>query len=139
MASNPFGMLMPGRKFNTGDYNFGFNGKWDDDIVKGTGNLQDYGMRMYDSRLGKFLSIDPKFYAYPFASPYSAFNNAPTIFIDPDGRGGILTVVYNKYGQAAALKLTMNIFVYSNVSNVSKELSGTWLTFSDRLKIDFIS
>ena len=83
-------MLMPGRKFNAGNYNFGFNGKWDDDIVKGTGNLQDYGMRMYDPRLGRFLSVDPLIIKYPNFSPYHSFANNPILFVDPNGMESII-------------------------------------------------
>ena len=49
---------MPGREAGT-DYRYGFNGKENDDEVKGEGNQQDYGMRIYDPRLGRFLSVDP--------------------------------------------------------------------------------
>src|SRR5690606_17172303 len=55
----PFGMMMPGRKYSAGSYRYGFNGKENDNDVKGEGNQQDYGMRVYDPRLGKFLSVDP--------------------------------------------------------------------------------
>ncbi len=41
------------------NYRFGFNGKENDNEVKGTGNQIDYGERIYDPRLGRFLSIDP--------------------------------------------------------------------------------
>ena len=58
----PFGMLMPSRIFSSDKYRFGFNGKENDNEVKGTGDQQDYGMRIYDPRLGKFLSVvDKKF------------------------------------------------------------------------------
>src|SRR5690606_36912003 len=47
----PFGMLMPGRKYSAdGSYRYGFNGKENDNDVKGEGNQQDYGMRIYDPR-----------------------------------------------------------------------------------------
>jgi hypothetical protein len=50
-----FGMIMPGRRFSSGgSYRYGFNGKEEDDDVKGDGNQQDYGMRIYDPRLGRF-------------------------------------------------------------------------------------
>jgi RHS repeat-associated protein len=42
-----------------GGYRYGFNGKGNDNEVKGIGNQQDYGMRIYDPRLGRFLSVDP--------------------------------------------------------------------------------
>ena len=51
---------MPGRAYSaTGAYRYGFNGKENDNEVKGEGGQQDYGMRIYDPRLGKFLSVDP--------------------------------------------------------------------------------
>jgi hypothetical protein len=47
-------MLQPGREINVGGYRYGFNGKENDNKVKGEGNQQDYGMRVYDPRLGRF-------------------------------------------------------------------------------------
>jgi len=61
----PFGAPMPGRQFNSGSYRYGFNGKENDNEVKGNGNQQDYGMRIYDNRLGRFLSEDPLTKSYP--------------------------------------------------------------------------
>jgi len=81
----PFGSLMPGRKFSAGAYRYGFNGKENDNDVKGEGNQQDYGMRIYDSRLGKFLSVDPLMGKFPFYSPYHYAGNSPIKFIDLDG------------------------------------------------------
>jgi RHS repeat-associated protein len=51
-------------------YRYGFNGKENDNDVKGEGNQQDYGMRIYDTRLGRFLSVDPLTRKYPYYSPY---------------------------------------------------------------------
>ena len=66
-------------------YRFTFNGKENDNEVKGNGNQQDYGMRVYDTRLGKFLSADPLTAKYPFYSPYQFAGNMPIKFIDLDG------------------------------------------------------
>src|SRR6266498_300740 len=66
----PFGMQMVGRKWSSASYHYGFNGKENDNEVKGEGNQQDYGMRIYDPRLGRFLSVDPLAENYPFYSPY---------------------------------------------------------------------
>jgi RHS repeat-associated protein len=80
-------MGMPGRKFTGGSvsYRYGFNGKEEDDEVKGDGNQQDYGMRIYDPRLGRFLSVDPLTKDYPHYTPYSYAGNKPIKFIDLDG------------------------------------------------------
>ncbi|PWV55751.1 RHS repeat-associated core domain-containing protein [Chitinophaga sp. S165] len=81
----PFGMQMPGRGYNAGGYRYGFNGKENDNEVKGEGNQQDYGMRVYDPRLGKFLSVDPLGPKYPWNSSYAYAENDPVKFIDLDG------------------------------------------------------
>jgi len=77
---------MPGRKFTVGNgYRYGFNGKENDNEVKGDGNQQDYGMRIYDPRLGKFLSMDPLSKNYPMLTPYQFASNRPVDGIDLDG------------------------------------------------------
>ena len=82
----PGGMQMPGRKFSTGSaYRYGFNGKENDNEVKGEGNQIDYGMRIYDPRLGRFLSVDPLFEDYPWYTPYQFAGNSPIVNIDLDG------------------------------------------------------
>jgi len=40
-------MVMPGRKYSgSPGYRYGFNGKENDNEVKGEGNQQDYGLRI---------------------------------------------------------------------------------------------
>ena len=82
-------MEMPGRRWRAAGEDaarFGFNGKENDNEVKGEGNAIDYGARMYDARIGRFLSVDPLAARGPQFSPYSAFFNNQIIFTDPDGR-----------------------------------------------------
>jgi RHS repeat-associated protein len=67
------------------NYRFGFNGKENDNEVKSSGNQQDYGMRIYDPRLGKFLSVDPLTSKYPWYSPYQFAGNMPIMANDLDG------------------------------------------------------
>ncbi len=81
-----FGGLMPGRTYSfSNNYPYGFNGKRNDNDVKGTGNQQDYGMRIYDPRAGKFLSVDPITAKYPELTPYQFASNSPIANIDEDG------------------------------------------------------
>ncbi|MDD3875999.1 MAG: hypothetical protein PHT69_05225 [Bacteroidales bacterium] len=67
-------------------YRFGFNGMEADNEFKGSGNSYDFGARIYDSRLGRFLSIDPLFSAFPSESNYIFSGNSPILYIDVDGK-----------------------------------------------------
>jgi RHS repeat-associated protein len=81
-------MQMVGRSFDAAGstaYRYGFNGKENDSEVKGEGNQQDYGMRIYDPRLGKFLSVDPLHNSFPDLTPYQFAGNTPIQAIDLDG------------------------------------------------------
>ncbi|MCB9252425.1 MAG: SH3 domain-containing protein [Flavobacteriales bacterium] len=84
----PYGSPLIGREYSSDTlmkYRFGFNGKENDNETKGEGNQQDYGMRIYDTRLGKFLSVDPLMKEYPFNSTYAFAENTPIYCIDRDG------------------------------------------------------
>ncbi len=80
------GMVMPERSFSYQNYEFGFNGKLKDDEVKGIGNSYDFGARIYDSRLDRWLSVDPLQQEYPGISPFAFALNTPIQALDPDGR-----------------------------------------------------
>ena len=66
-------------------YRYGFNGMERDDNVKGRGNSYDFGARLYDPRVGRWLSIDPLAMKYPDLSPYNFVANSPILFVDTDG------------------------------------------------------
>ncbi len=78
----PFGMVMPGRN-GGGDYRYGMNGMEQDDEVSGKGNSLTTPFRMYNPRLGRWMSTDPV--THPQFSPYSAFDNNPIYWSDPSG------------------------------------------------------
>jgi RHS repeat-associated protein len=89
-----FGAPIPKRNYflNDKQYRYGFNGKENDNEVKLdwsgnpiNGSQQDYGMRIYDPRLGRFLSVDPITTEYPELTPYQFASNRPIDGIDLDG------------------------------------------------------
>jgi RHS repeat-associated protein len=86
----PFGMAMPGRKYSQSNssYRYGFNGKEKSDEVNGEGNIYDYGFRIYNPRIAKFLSVDPLSDKYPFYTPYQFAGNSPILSLDIDGLEG---------------------------------------------------
>jgi RHS repeat-associated protein len=82
----PFGMLESGRNFTASNtYRYGFNGKENDNEVKGQGNWQNYGARLYDPRIGRFPSTDPLQKKFPALSVYQFSGNNPIATIDLDG------------------------------------------------------
>jgi RHS repeat-associated protein len=83
----PFGMGIKEREWSDSSfgYRFGFNGKEQDNEVSGSGNSYDYGFRIYNPRLGKFLSVDPLTNSYPWYTPYQFAGNSPVLNIDLDG------------------------------------------------------
>ncbi len=85
ITNYPFGMLMPGRTYSSEAYSWGFNGMQKDDEISGSGNNLDFGARIYDSRLGRFLSIDPLKSNFAFMTGYSFAMNTPIRYIDKNG------------------------------------------------------
>jgi RHS repeat-associated protein len=80
-------MMMPERKFSAAStYRYGFNGKEMDNEVKEEGAQFDYGFRIYDPRLGRFLSVDPLTKKYPELTPYQFAGNRCIQGIDLDGK-----------------------------------------------------
>jgi len=76
---------MEGRSYE-GDtslrYRFGFNGKEKDNEIYGVGNEMDFGARVYDARIGRWLSVDRN---NQFVSPYLNAANSPIVLADKDG------------------------------------------------------
>src|SRR5690606_14400793 len=119
-----------------GGYRYGFNGMEKDDEVKGKGNSYDFGARMYDARLGRWLTIDPLAGKYPNLSPYNFTGNNPILFVDVDGKDfGILIDHTTK-----TIVITANFYVINEKTkeeaNVAKNqweaLNGSVVCIGDR-------
>ena len=81
---SPFGVELDGRTVS-GGYRFGYQGSEKDNETKGNGNSYTTEFRQLDPRLGRWLSVDPETGDYPGHSSYTAFENDPIYFIDPNG------------------------------------------------------
>ncbi|MEO0726877.1 MAG: RHS repeat-associated core domain-containing protein, partial [Bacteroidota bacterium] len=82
----PFGMDMAGRSLNFDDYRFGFNGKEaDTENEWGAQTHYDYGFRIYNPGIARFLSVDPLAPEYPELTPYQFASLTPIWAIDLDG------------------------------------------------------
>ena len=76
---------MPGRNYSSKTYRYGFNGKEKDNEIT-IGSTYDYGFRIYNPAIGKFLSVDPLQKKYPELTPYQFASNSPIQGVDLDGR-----------------------------------------------------
>ena len=69
------------------DYQYGFNGKEKEQSGEwGRLTYYDYGMRIYNPGIGRFLSVDPLAAKYASVSPYTYVLDNPISLLDPDGR-----------------------------------------------------
>jgi len=67
-------------------YRFGFNGMEKINEQYGEGNAYDFGERILDVRLGRWMSRDPLAMQYPDLSPYVYSANSPIFLVDVGGK-----------------------------------------------------
>lgn len=80
-----YGMQQSCRNYSSSDYIYGYNGMENNEEVATDGNSYTTLFRQYDPRVCRWLSQDPKSDKYPSITPYNAFFNNPTLFVDPQG------------------------------------------------------
>lgn len=128
----PFGMIMPGSSQSAGGgYRYGFNGMEKDDEVKGSGISLDFGARIYDSRLGQFLSLDPLSGQFPNESNYSSAGNSPIGMIDDEGKKKTYYITrIDTKGNTTQLKVVekYNIRQFTTETRKNYGLPGTGYT-----------
>jgi len=105
----PFGSSLPNRAWNDGNrgYRFGFNGK-EKDSETASDNF-DFGARIYDGRLGRWLSVDPYYSSENciYLSAYCFSVNSPIYIIDKDGKLWWVAIGAFIGGAGTALKLAV--------------------------------
>ncbi len=82
---SPFGVELASRTWSIEEYRNGFNGKEKVNEITGNSSDYDFGARIYDARIGRWLSVDPKAADAPDWSPYRAFFCNPIQNTDPTG------------------------------------------------------
>lgn len=102
------------------NYRFGFGKMEKDNEIKGIGNSLDFGARVYDSRLGRWLTRDPRENQFPSWSPYNAFNDNPIFYVDPSGEGAIATLEVNRQTHKQYIRVVSTVYVYSNTLSNDK-------------------
>jgi RHS repeat-associated protein len=94
----PFGAPLASRTYQASEYRFSFNGQEKIDEINGAGNDLDFGARVYDARLGRWMAGDPLEYKYPGVSPYNFSLNIPIMVNDPDGKDFRVSITKGKNG-----------------------------------------
>jgi RHS repeat-associated protein len=104
----PFGSPMPGRQGQATAYRYGFNGKEKDPEGMGGGQTTyDYGFRIYNPAIGRFLSVDPLAAKFPWYTPYQFAGNRPIAAVDIDGLEDAfyLSVTYTDGSQGPLIQI----------------------------------
>lgn len=130
----PFGSPMPGRNYTSSNYRYGFNGQEKDDEIAGSGNSISFTHRIYDPRLGRFLSVDPLTKEYPWYTPYQFAGNTPIQAKDVEGLEpksviGETYSVKSKLGVQTFYRLNDAAVLLMHLATGvdSKALKETWL------------
>jgi len=95
--------------YSSTKFRFAFNGKELDNEVYGFGNFQDYGARMYNTRLGRFISPDPLIVGqkkYAWLSGYQFASNRPIDGIDMDGLEYATFWIYIQKNKVVKINIT---------------------------------
>jgi RHS repeat-associated protein len=126
-----FGQLMPGRGYSAGDYRYGFNGKEkDSEMTNVDGSSLDFGLRMYDPRLGRFASADPFEVIAPQHSTYSFAGNSPIEFIDLNGGFQFKPEDEGKYPQLRKVATALSNYVNRAGASVNDPLIQQFILWS---------
>ena len=129
---------MEGRNFvgDTGlGYRFGFNGQEKTDDINGIGNSLEFEYRIYDSRLGRFLSVDPISNEYPWNSTYAFAENR---VIDGGDLEGKEWESRHKWGDIITDKVHIIILTELNIYKEGMTYRNAWQKAAPIIMNDYV-
>ncbi len=91
-------------------YRYRYNGKESMGLL---GGRYDYGFRMYDAGIGRFLTVDPLTKKYPELTPYQFASNTPVAAIDLDGLEAFMfhyVIKYQGFNKAIQVLKTSGLY-----------------------------
>jgi RHS repeat-associated protein len=100
--------------------------KYNDKEYISDSKLYDYGARHYDPVVGRWWGVDPLAAKNSFESPYVFVHNSPLIYVDPDGKDGIIII---KGGQ---ISINANVYLYGGgatkevVKQMQSDIKSRW-------------
>ena len=128
----PGGMVLEGRNWTADLYRYGFNGMETDDETYGNNNAFDFGARIYDSRLGRWLSIDPVVRKYPNVSPYSYVLNNPILYLDIGGSDVGVSIEKDPSDVGGKITLSSTVYVTGvDCDNVVEQYKAVYTEWSN--------
>ena len=131
----PFGQVMPNRHASDNTYRYGYQGSERDDEMKGDGESYVTHYRMYDPRLGRWFSTDPKYNAHE--SPYAGMANNPIIYNDEEGDTPGLILGIGGFFLGAAKEVTSQLVNQYRAFRIDVKENGKYDENGQRKKIRF--
>ncbi len=122
---------MQERVFSSSAYRYGFNGK--EEETDGTADNYDFGARIYDGRLGRWLAVDPLYFFFKKYSTYNISVNSPIRLLDIDGQNpGDVVVAFGggDYKMSGDKGITAPKIIEQVTSEYLKDKGGVAKTFS---------
>jgi RHS repeat-associated protein len=117
-------------------YRFAFNGKEKIDEINGAGNDYDFGARIYDARLGRWFSRDPKSDFYPELSPYSYAMLNPIFMIDDGGKEVYVYWTFNAQNKPVLnIKITGIVINSGGGSPTAEEITNAILDLQAEMNV----
>lgn len=126
----PFGLAMEGRTVQDSSYRYGFNGKEHDQNGEwGSKSHYDYGFRIYNPSIAKFLSVDSLASSFPWFTPYQFAGNTPIRALDLDG---LKILDYRANFRLNFSKTKIHIVYYAEVLNNLNASQSTGINLKSR-------
>ncbi len=127
----PFGLAMEGRSQSSDGYRYGFNGKEKDtDKEWGSQTHYDYGFRIYNPAIAKFLSVDPLTQSYPMLTPYQFASNRPIDGIDLDGQEWVVKIY--------SPNISVDFVKALNLNDIHEQRRLTYWALNNYFKDDWV-